>query len=293
MNGMIIINKPLGFTSQDVVSKVKKILNIKKAGHIGTLDPMATGVLPILLGSYTKLTKYLIEHDKTYRATVKLGKKTDTGDSEGNIIEEEKVDISMLHHEKVKNVLDSFQGIQKQKPPMYAAIKIQGKKLYEYARLGEQILVPEREIQIYEIKLMDICSELNEISFQVNCSKGTYIRVLCEDIAKRLGTIGYMQSLCRIAVDKLILENAITIEMLEKNKYNEQYLQENVLTMQEIFHNLLQITLNEKQERLFLNGGLLSFQLNDGLYHIYNAKQEYLGIGKITEKLLKRDVLIV
>ena len=153
MQGILIINKPKGFTSQDVVSKVKKILNIKKAGHTGTLDPLATGVLPVLLGNYTKLSKYLIEHDKTYIAKVKLGQKSDTGDSEGNIIETQDVDLKNISEENVNNALKSFLGKQKQIPPMYSAIKVDGKKLYEYAREGKKVEVEPRDIEIYDIKL--------------------------------------------------------------------------------------------------------------------------------------------
>lgn len=184
INGVIIVNKPKNFTSQDVVSKVKKVLNEKKAGHTGTLDPMATGVLPILVGNATKLSKYLIEHNKTYVAKIKLGQKTDTGDVEGTVIEEKPVtDISL---DKVEKVLNSFIGKQKQIPPIYSAIKINGKKLYEYARNGENVEIPEREIEIYSIKLLQLNEE---IEFEVSCSKGTYIRTLCEDIAKALGTV--------------------------------------------------------------------------------------------------------
>ncbi|MCX4302760.1 MAG: tRNA pseudouridine(55) synthase TruB [Clostridia bacterium] len=185
MDGILIVNKPKNFTSQDVVSKVKKILNEKKAGHTGTLDPLATGVLPVLLGKSTKLSKYLIEHDKVYVARIKLGQKTNTGDAEGIVIEEKNVpEISV---EKAKKILDSFLGKGQQIPPMYSAIKINGKKLYEYARNGENVEVPPRNIEIYSINLLKIKD--TEMEFEVSCSKGTYIRTLCEDIAKALGTV--------------------------------------------------------------------------------------------------------
>ena len=188
MNRIFILNKPIGFTSQDTVSKLKKILNEKKAGHTGTLDPMATGVLPILVGDTTKLSKYLVEHKKTYIATIELGQATDTGDSEGKIIQEKEILNESLEEKNIKEVLKSFLGIQKQTPPIYSAIKIKGKKLYEYARAGEKVEIPEREIEIYNINFIE--KKLNNISFEVECSKGTYIRTLCEDIAKKLGTIG-------------------------------------------------------------------------------------------------------
>ncbi len=186
-SGMVIINKEKGDTSQTVVSKVKKILNLKKAGHIGTLDPLATGVLPILMGDATKLSKYLIEHDKTYRATIQLGIQKDTGDEEGNIVKT--ADIGFLDEKAVTGVLKEMQGKQTQIPPQYSAVKINGKKLYEYAREGKTVEIPARNIEIYEMKLIHLDTEKSQISFEVSCSKGTYIRVLCEDIAKKLGTV--------------------------------------------------------------------------------------------------------
>ena len=154
MDGVIIINKPKGYTSHDVVNIVRKQLNMKKVGHTGTLDPNATGVLPILVGQATKISKYLIEHKKTYIATIELGEKRDTGDSEGNIIESDsnikEFDISII-----KQVLQSFLGKQKQIPPMYSAIKVNGKKLYEYARSGQEVEVEPREIEIYRIELIE------------------------------------------------------------------------------------------------------------------------------------------
>lgn len=287
MQGILIINKPKGFTSQDVVSKVKKILNIKKAGHTGTLDPLATGVLPVLLGNYTKLSKYLIEHDKIYRATVKLGEKRDTGDSEGNTIELQEVDTSKLSEENVKQVLESFLGKQKQTPPVYSAIKLNGKKLYEYAREGIEVKVEPRDIEIYDIKLLNINNL--EIEFEVKCSKGTYIRSLCEDIAKRLETIGYMSLLNRILVDKFSIEEAIDFETLEKIKDN---IEDKLITMEEVFSNLEKLKLTERKKELFLNGVMLTCNLNDGVYNIYDFNDNYIGLGIIKNNLLKRDIII-
>ncbi len=287
MQGILIINKPKGFTSQDVVSKVKKILNIKKAGHTGTLDPLATGVLPVLLGNYTKLSKYLIEHDKTYIAKVKLGKKSDTGDSEGNVVETQEVDLKNISEENVKNVLKSFLGKQKQIPPMYSAIKIDGKKLYEYAREGKKVDVEPRDIEIYDIKLLSI-NEL-EVEFEVSCSKGTYIRSLCEDIAQKLGTIGYMSSLNRILVDRFSIEEAIDFETLEKMKDN---VENKLITMEDVFSSLDKIKLNNRKKELFLNGVMLTFPLNDGIYNIYDVEENYIGLGTVKNNLLKRDIII-
>ena len=293
MNRIIIINKPIGFTSQDVVSKTKKILNEKKAGHIGTLDPLAEGVLPVLLGDCTKLSKYLIEHDKTYIATVCLGKKTETGDSEGKIIEEKNISEEDFNEENVKLVLKSFLGKQFQVPPMYSSIKVNGKKLYEYARKGEKIEVPKREIEIFDIKLMYINFETNEITFEVSCSKGTYIRVLCENIAEKLNTVGYMISLKRTVVGKFSLENSVTFEELEKGKENKEFIDKYFIKTEKIFEDeYKKINLNKRKEELFLNGVMLTFELEDGLYNIYNFENKYLGLGLVKNKLLKRDVII-
>lgn len=190
MNGLEIVDKPIKKTSFDIIREIRKKYNIKQVGHIGTLDPMATGVLVILVGGATKLSDYLMEHDKEYVATVYLGEKKDTGDSEGDTIERKDVpkDISV---EKIKEVLQSFLGKSKQIPPMYSAIKVDGKKLYNLARQGIEVERKERDIEITEIELLEALDKnnINEIKFRVVCSKGTYIRVLCEDIAEKLGTV--------------------------------------------------------------------------------------------------------
>ena len=292
MQGIIIINKPQGFTSQDVVSKTKKILNVKKAGHTGTLDPMATGVLPVLLGNYTKLSKYLIEHDKTYIAKIKLGERRATGDQEGEVVETKPVNKELIEKENIENVLKTFLGKQMQTPPIYSAIKVDGKKLYEYARKGIEVKIDPREIEVYKLDLLNIDLENDEIEISVSCSKGTYIRVLCEDISKRLDTVGYMKSLNRIIVDKFKIEDAIDFETLEKNKDNKDFLEKNIITMENVFESLPKLTLNSRKLELFLNGVLLTFKYPDGVYNIYNESNEYIGTGIIKNELLKRDIII-
>lgn len=190
LDGIVIINKPKGYTSHDIVSKVKKIVN-EKVGHTGTLDPNATGVLPLLVGKGTKLSYYLTEHNKEYIATLQLGIKTDTADGEGNVIEERKVSDECFDKENIEKVLQSFLGKQTQFPPKYSAIKVNGKKLYEYARKNETVELVSREIEIYEIEQLHILEKEKQIVFKVKCSKGTYIRSLCEDIANKLKTVGY------------------------------------------------------------------------------------------------------
>lgn len=188
MNGIIIINKEKGYTSNDVVQIVKKIFK-EKVGHTGTLDPMATGVLPLLIGKGTNLSTYLINHDKIYHATLTLGQKMDTGDVEGNVVEEKDVEPKMLDKMYVNDILKSFIGKQIQTPPIYSAIKVNGKKLYEYARNGQEVEIPTRNITIHNMKLIELNEDVKQIKFEVHCSKGTYIRTLCEDIAKKLGTV--------------------------------------------------------------------------------------------------------
>lgn len=279
-SGIVIINKEKGWTSQDVVSKVKRILNEKKAGHIGTLDPLATGVLPVLIGNGTKVSKYLMEHDKEYIATIKLGQKKDTGDEEGKVIEEKKVPC--LEKGKIEKILKSFLGKQKQAPHMYSAVKINGKKLYEYARRGEQVEVPTREIEIYSIELINIDNENQEITYKTSVSKGTYIRVLCEDIAERIGTVGYMKELQRTKVDDFDILKSVKLENLSEN---------NIISIEQIFKSYPSVDLNDRKLELFLNGVMLTVESNDGLYRIYN-KQNFIGLGIVKNKLIKRDVII-
>lgn len=289
MDGVVIINKPKGMTSQNVVSKVKRILNEKKVGHAGTLDPNATGVLPILVGKATKISKYLIEHDKSYEAIIKLGEKSSTGDIEGDIVEKKEIKLDKYTSEDIQNILNMFLGKTKQIPPMYSAIKVNGKKLYEYAREGKEIELKERDIEIFNIQLKNVDYENQEISYIVDCSKGTYIRTLCEDIAKKLNTVGYMKELTRLRVDKFNISNAITLEELEEKKNNSNF--EDIIPIESLFSDKPKIILTNKKENLFLNGVKLTFNNEDGTYLIYNEKKSYVGLGIIKDNLLKRDVV--
>lgn len=284
MNGILIINKEKGYTSHDVVAKVKKITKTK-VGHTGTLDPMATGVLPLLLGEGTKLSKYLIQHDKIYEAKLALGQKTDTADTEGKIVEEKNVNIDLLNENNVKKVLKNLEGKQMQLPPMYSAIKIKGKKLYEYARKNEMVEVPKREIEIYEMQLLNINCQEKTITFKVHCSKGTYIRSLCETIAEKLNTVGYMKELNRTKVGSFTIEDAITLVKLEN-------ITQNVITIEQFFKEKSQITLTNQKLSLFLNGVQLTRKEQDEIYRIYNENEKFIGIGIIKNNLLKRDIII-
>ena len=285
MNGILIVNKSKGYTSHDIVAKVKKITG-EKVGHTGTLDPLATGVLPLLIGKGTLCSKYLMNHDKTYKVLLKLGIKKSTGDEEGDIIQEESVNEEFLDEEKVKTVLESFLGEQEQIPPIYSAIKVNGKKLYEYARKGQNVKIEPRRITIYDIKLLKVDKAISEIQFEVSCSKGTYIRSLCEDIAKKIETVGYMKELQRTKVGNFVIEEAVLAEDLK-----EENVEEHIITIENVFNDLENIELNEKKLPLFLNGVRLSFDVKDGIYKIYNH-QQFIGIGIVKEKHLKRDIIL-
>lgn len=280
MDGVLIINKPKGYTSHDIVNIVKKELNITKVGHAGTLDPNATGVLPVLIGNATKISKYLIEHDKVYIAELKLGEKSSTGDLEGEIIE--KKSVPKLNEDQIKDTLKLFLGKQQQIPPMYSSIKINGKKAYEYARKGLKVEMEPREIEIMNISLIKF--QDNIITFKVKCSKGTYIRVLCEDIAKSLGTVGLMKELCRIKVNEFDIKNSVTLDDIKNGNVQ-------IINIEEIFKAQPYIKLNDRETKLFLNGVKLSVNKSDDLYRIYNST--LLGLGLVENNLLKRDVIVI
>ena len=285
MDGILVINKPKDYTSHDVVNVLRKKLNTKKIGHTGTLDPNATGVLPILIGQATKISKYLIEHNKTYIAELKLGEKSNTGDIEGEIIETKK--IPNITVEQIETVLETFIGKQQQIPPIFSAVKINGKKAYEYARKNKEINLEPREIEILEIELLKYKDGI--ITFKVLCSKGTYIRVLCEDIATKLGTVGLMQNLARVKVDMFKIENSISLEEVKDKRIEE--IQQYIIPIEEIFLDKKSIDLDLRKTELFLNGVKITQELPDDLYRIYN-NNKFIGLGIIESNLLKRDVVI-
>ena len=291
MDGMIIINKEKNQTSHDVVRKIKKLLH-EKVGHTGTLDPNATGVLPILVGQGTKVSKYLINHDKTYEAVLTLGEKRDTADIEGNIIEKREVPKEIFNKSVIEQIVKQFIGKQTQIPPIYSAIKIKGKKLYEYARTGQTIEIEPRQIEIYDIHLVKINIEKKEITFCVKCSKGTYIRTLCEDIAERLQTVGYMKDLKRLQVGEFYLKDAIKIEELEENLNNKEFMDKHFITIENYFSKYPEIKLDNRKIQLLVNGVKLTCKQKDGIYRIYNQSHQFIGLAVLKEELLKREIMI-
>lgn len=283
MDGIIVVNKPKEYTSNDVVCKVKRILK-EKVGHTGTLDPNATGVLPLLIGKGTLLSKYLVNHDKKYEAVIKLGIKTDTADIEGKVVEEKDVDKNKLEKENIEKIFKNLIGEQEQVPPIYSAIKVNGKKLYEYARNGKKVEIKPRKFTIYNLVLNNINLQENELTFTVECSKGTYIRTLCEKIAEELNTVGYMKELNRLRVGDFKIEKSVTIEEIENGNIN-------IITIEDFFKAKEKIILDNKKMQLFLNGVQLTYNLPNDLYKIYDKDNQFIGIGVIKNNLLKRDIV--
>ena len=283
MDGIILINKEKQYTSHDIVAILRKKLDISKVGHTGTLDPNATGILPILIGKGTKFSKYLINHDKIYEVELEFGKKTDTADVEGKILEERHVDLDYIS-KNIKKVLNMFIGEQEQIPPMYSAIKINGKKLYEYARSGQKIEIKPRKIEIYNIEL--IKQNKNIIRFIVSCSKGTYIRSLCEDIAEKLNTVGYMKNLKRLQVGNFNVKDSIKISDINIKNINE-----NIITLENLLKDEPSIEFSKRKLELFLNGVQITLLNDDGLYKIY-SEGKFIGTGIVKNKLLKRDIIL-
>lgn len=291
MNGIILIDKEKEYTSHDVVAIVKKITK-SKVGHTGTLDPNATGVLPLLVGSATKVSKYLINHDKEYEVELELGKKNTTADIEGEIVEEKDVPSWIFDEkEKLENVLKSFARKQKQVPPIYSAIKVNGKKLYDYARAGKEVKIEPRDIEIYKMELLNTNKEQKTISFKVACSKGTYIRSLCEDVSNKLGTVGFMKNLRRTIVGEFKIEDAFKINEIKEKTENNDY--SYIIPVEKIFENKPKIELSDKELQRFLNGVkiLAKGYENAEVCRVY-TDNKFIGTGIIKENTLKRDIVL-
>ena len=290
VDGIIILNKPKGCTSNDVVNKVKKLLDCK-VGHTGTLDPNATGVLPLLLGKGTKFSKYLINHDKKYCATLKLGIKTSTADVEGEIIDEKSVNPAVFNEDFLKKILNGFVGEMTQQPPMYSAIKVNGKKLYEYARNGVEVEIPKRKIEIYSAELSGYSCEDNIIVFNVECSKGTYIRSLCEDIAEKLGTVGYMMELERLKVGNFELCDSVTLEDLQQNACDNIWLNNNIITLESLLMNCDKAYIKKENIEKFYNGVKIFVDKPDQLCSVY-CDGEFIGSAMVKNGYMKRDIIV-
>ncbi len=281
MDGVINIYKEKGFTSHDVVAVVRKTINQKKVGHTGTLDPDAEGVLPICLGKGTKLADYIMADKKGYRAEVTLGITTTTEDSSGEILEVKPVDFN---EEKIKEAVYSFIGEYDQVPPMYSAIKVNGKKLYELAREGKEIERKSRRIKIYDIKILEFLPP-NKIVIDVICSKGTYIRTLCSDIGKKLGCGGNMSYLLRTMSGRFNIDTAIKLDEL-KTIVEKGSIDDILITIDDVLCNYKKVKILPKGTKLLHNGGKMYEYFFDGKYDlkkgeevlVYDAEGTFIGI---------------
>ena len=281
INGVLNIYKEKGYTSHDVVACLRRIVGQKKIGHTGTLDPDAEGVLPVCLGRATKLCDMLTDRNKTYEAVLLLGKTTDTQDLSGTVLKE--CDTSCISPEKAADHIYRFVGEYDQIPPMYSALKVNGKKLYELAREGKTVERKSRKVHIFQIRILEM--SLPRIRMEVECSKGTYIRTLCHDIGESLGTGGCMESLKRIRSGRFSLENSVKLNQVEEKKEQGQ-LMELVIPVDEIFSELKSVTLKESCARIAYNGGPFSpvclqkrAECNPGEeYRVYDEAGHFIAI---------------
>jgi len=278
VNGLLLLDKPLGFSSNQALSKIKWLFTPFKAGHTGTLDPMATGLLPICLGEATKFSRFLLDADKTYEAVIKLGYTSSTGDTEGEIIKSKNNNLPKLP--ELKKVLKKFTGKINQLPPMYSALKHKGQPLYTFAREGVNIYRERRPIVIYKLDLMSYEKDLLRV--MVRCSKGTYIRTLAEDIGNELGVGGYLMRLRRTEIGTLNLKDSISLEELEKMKNKERLnLLRPISSLTACFND---ITLSRKDEVLIKNGQeLIINNKGAGYYSLFDSCGNFLGVGDLNE----------
>lgn len=276
MNGVILVNKPLGKTSHDIVYIIRRITRIKKVGHTGTLDPMAEGVLPICIGNATKAADMLTNHDKAYRAQLVLGMTTDTQDAEGEILTECGVSCSA---DEIKSAVLSFVGDIEQIPPMYSAIKLDGKKLYELAREGKTVERKARRVTIHSIEIVELDMENYTITIDVSCSKGTYIRSLCEDIGMKLGVGAYMNTLVRTKSGNFDISECSTVAELREMG---EGIADKLIPTDKLFSEYKRLELNEKQSALVTNGVRLNFSglKESECYRLYEKNGKFLCISK-------------
>jgi tRNA pseudouridine55 synthase len=284
-SGYISVIKPKGWSSNQLLSKLKWLLQIKKAGHGGTLDPFATGIVPIFFGEATKFSNRILESDKEYIAELKLGFESSTGDTEGELSKDDSFNEEKLPR-NLENILNEFLGIQKQTPPKYSALKYNGKPYYEYARAGIEIPIKTREIEIFSIYLVNFRNQ--KITFQVSCSKGTYIRTLGEDIAKKIGTKGYLTNLERIRVGKIKKIDSFSVEQIE-----ELSIEERKKLLKPVYQllELPKIELNNMDTRNILNGQNLDIAIEVGEILLFFEKT-FIGIGISDGEMIKPMRLI-
>lgn len=284
-NGILNIDKPQCITSHDVVDAIRKIFPDQKVGHTGTLDPLATGVLPICIGEATKLSEKLTSETKNYSVKMLLGVETDTYDITGRI-----VFASVFNKDEIyiKERIKRFIGKQQQMPPKYSAIKVEGKKLYQYARENQDVEIKPREIEIFSIDNIRIDLESKEVAFDVVCSKGTYIRSLVNDIGKKIGCGATMTELRRTKTGSFAIEDSIPLYDFLKLDYMEML--DRIITIEDHYIENKKITLSDDELGKFLNGVKLEVQSSDQIVRVYN-KGKYIGLGTVKDKNLKRFII--
>ena len=271
MNGIVIVDKPQDWTSQDVTARLRRVFNTRRIGHGGTLDPMATGVLPVFVGRATRGVEFFEHAEKAYETVLRLGIATDTEDITGTVLEEKEVHVSET---EFSGILPRFRGKIKQIPPMYSALKVNGQKLCDLARKGREVERQPREIEIFELTLMEFTGSTARL--RVKCSKGTYIRTLCKDIGEALGCGGCMESLRRIQAGEYTISEAVPLQELLDTAEPEKYLRQ-VDTM---FRNYPAVTLTVNQEKRCRNGNAFSVKMENGTYRAYAANGEFLMLAK-------------
>ncbi len=280
MTGIIVIDKPDGWTSHDVIARLRRLLGERRIGHAGTLDPMATGVLPVFVGRATRAVEFCESDDKEYVAGLRLGIVTDTQDTTGTVLSQHPVDVTAID---VEAALKSFVGPQKQTPPMYSAVKIGGKKLYELARRGIEAERPARDVIIHSLALLGC--DGSDYSMHVHCSKGTYVRTLCHDIGQALGCGGTMSALRRTRAGRFTLQNAVTLDDVEQAAENGQA--EALLSpVDSLFSDHPAVRLDEKQTARCRNGTAFPTTLNDGLYRVYDGYGGFLMLGRAEDGVM-------
>ena len=291
MQGILIVDKPTDWTSFDVIAKLRGILGTRKLGHSGTLDPMATGVLPVFCGGASKAVDLQLDHTKAYRATLKLGARTDTGDVTGTVLETAPVTAG---EKELLEVLPRFVGPRMQTPPMYSAVKINGQPLYKLARQGMEVERKARPIEILSIQYEGSPAE-NEYTLAVKCSKGTYIRVLLEEIAEAMGQKGTMSALRRVAAGVYTEADAHSLEEIQAAKNaGPEALQALMLPVESVFTSLPLLVASERVEQHLYNGCPTSrYPAADGRYRVRNAQGQFLGLANITGGVLRVEKLFV
>ena len=272
MNGIVIVDKPQDWTSQDVTARLRRVFNTRRIGHGGTLDPMATGVLPVFVGRATRGVEFFEHAEKTYETVLRLGLTTDTEDVWGETIEKRAVEFTA---ERLEEVLESFRGEILQIPPMYSALKVNGQKLCDLARKGKEVERKPRPITIHELTLLEVTE--NTLRLRVRCSKGTYIRTLCKDIGEALGCGGCMAELRRVTAGEYTIEEAVPLQELLETENPEAFLR-GVDTM---FRNYPEVKLTPNQEKRCRNGNSFSVTLEEGTYRAYSQSGEFLMLAKV------------